>query len=244
MNAPDAAGVYEHVRAELTAFATRVTARPEIAAELAQEAALRLITRAAELPADPVQIRAWLFRVVSNLAVDYLRRHSTWRETVMVDVRARAESDSAFVRESASLRGSPELQSIAREHLAVCFSCTLRNVGAERSAALLLREVHGFSTEETAEMLDATPVQVKNWIQQARRHMQERYAETCALVNKRGACHQCTELDGFFNGGSRDPLDGSNHDVDARLRVLREDRTAALNCWHQRMLAFIDEALS
>ncbi|MBI4486164.1 MAG: hypothetical protein HY655_09155 [Acidobacteria bacterium] len=54
------------------------------------------------------------------------------------------------------------MTAIAPEHLAVCFACTLRNLPPLEAAALLLREVHGFSTAETAKVLDATPVQVKN----------------------------------------------------------------------------------
>ena len=64
---------------------------------------------------------------------------------------------------------------------------------------MLLREVHGFSTAEAADALDATAIQVKNWIQRARRTMTERYQHTCALVTKAGVCHQCVELDQFFN---------------------------------------------
>ena len=70
------------------------------------------------------------------------------------------------------------------------------------------RDVQEFSTSETATALDATEGQVKNWLQQARRTLEVRYAETCALVAKDGVCHQCVELDRFFNGTARNPLEG------------------------------------
>lgn len=238
------ADVFHQSRPELLSYATRLTARHEVAEELVQEAAVRLLADSSRLPDDPAQLRAWLFRVVSNLAIDYLRRHSTWREVVLIDVRARAEADEHFVKYSSSLRGSPEVAALAREHLAVCFSCTSRNLPPEQSAALILKEVHAFSIRETADMLDATPIQVKNWLQQARRTMHERYAATCALVNKQGVCHQCIELDGFFNGAARDPLAGTPHDVDARLAVMRERPGAPLTPWHRRMLQFIDDVLT
>lgn len=236
------ADVYERHRRELVGYATRLVVRDSIAEELVQEAAVRLL-QDERLPADEGQVRAWLFRVVSNLAIDHLRRHSTWRELVLVETRDRAEADATFVAESRGLRGSPEMKAIAREHLAVCLSCTLRNLPPQHAAALLLREVHGFSTAAAAETLDATPVQVKNWIQSARRVMEARYAHTCALVTKQGVCHQCVELDGFFNGKSRDPLRGTAHDLDARLRIVRETRAAALGPWHRRMLRLVDEML-
>lgn len=233
---------YERHRPELVNYATRLVLRESIAEELVQEAAVRLL-RDQRLPDDDTQIRAWMFRVVSNLAIDYLRRHSTWKEMVLIDTRERAEADPAYVAESLQLRGNPEMAAIAREHLAVCFACTLRNLPPLEAAALLLREVHDFSTTATAKTLDATPVQVKNWIQKARRTMAERYGHTCALVTKQGVCHQCVELDGFFNRQQRDPLAGTTRDLTARLAILRATRQAALGPWHRRMLKLVEDIL-
>ena len=234
------AASYERHRRELVTYATRLVLRESVAEELVQEAAIRLL-QDERLPDDDHQVRAWLFRVVSNLAIDHLRRHSTWKEMVLIDTRERAEADPTYVAESLRLRGNVEMAAIAREHLAICFACTLRNLPPRRAAALLLREVHGFSTAETSEVLDATHVQVKNWIQQARRTMDERYGHTCALVTKEGVCHQCVELDGFFNGQQRDPLDGTQRDLASRLAILRETREAALGPWHRRMLKLVED---
>lgn len=236
------AEIYERHRRELVNYATRLVLRDGIAEELVQEAALRLL-QDRRLPHDEGQIRAWLFRVVSNLAIDHLRRHSTWKELVLVDARERAVADPTFVAESEHMRGSPELSAIAREHLAVCFACTLRNLAPEQAAALLLREVYDFSTRETAEALEATAIQVKNWIQRARRTLEERYAHTCALVTKQGVCYQCVELDGFFNGQSRDPLETTARNLEARLAILRETRKGALGPWHKRMLRLVDDVV-
>src|SRR5688572_16648238 len=90
---------YERHRRELVNYATRLVLRHSIAEELVQEAAVRLLGDD-RLADDDAQIRAWLFRVVSNLAVDHLRRHSTWKEMVLVDTRARAEADPAYVAQS------------------------------------------------------------------------------------------------------------------------------------------------
>lgn len=234
--------IYERHRPELLNYATRLVLRGAVAEELVQEAAVRLL-QDHRLPDDEAQVRAWLFRVVSNLAIDHLRRHSTWKELVLVEARERGEADAGFVADSARMRGSPELAAIAREHLAVCFACTLRNLPPQQAAALLLREVYGFSTSETAEALEATPIQVKNWIQRARRSLEERYAHTCALVTKQGVCYQCVELDGFFNGQHRDPLETTARSVEARLDILRETRRAALGPWHARMLRLVDDVI-
>jgi RNA polymerase sigma-70 factor (ECF subfamily) len=237
------AASYDRHRRELVTYATRMVLRNEVAQELVQDAALRLLDDP-KLPDDDAQIRAWLFRVVSNLAIDHLRRHSTWRELVLLETRDRAEADPVYVEQSMALRGNPEMAAIAREHLAVCFACTLRNLPPPQAAALLLREVHGFSTAEAADVLDATVVQVKNWIQRARRTMTERYQHTCALVTKAGVCYQCVELDQFFNGTRRDPLSGTTRTVADRLTILKDTREAALGPWHRRMLRLVEAVIS
>jgi RNA polymerase sigma-70 factor (ECF subfamily) len=239
----ESADLYERHRRELLAYVTRLVARPQIAEELVQETAVRMLTSAA-VPSEPAEARAWLFKVATNLAVDHLRRHSTWRELVLVDTKEHCARDEAFVAMSRSRRGSPEQKAIAKEHLAVCFSCTLRNLAPFEASALLLKEVHGFSTQETADTLDATPVQVKNWLQRGRRTLEARYARTCALVTKDGVCHQCVELDAFFNGQTRDPLEGTARDVEARLAILRSRREHSLGAWHRAMLRILEEVIS
>jgi RNA polymerase sigma-70 factor, ECF subfamily len=237
------AAAYQLHQRELTAYATRLVVRPEVAEELVQDAAVRLLGSEV-VPTESAEVGAWLFKVVTNLAIDHLRRHSTWRELVLVDTKARCERDEAFISASRSMRGSPEQKAIAREHLMACFSCTLRNLAPFEAAALLLREVYGFSTRETASNLDATEVQVKNWLQQARRTLEARYARTCALVTKEGVCHQCVELDRFFNASERDPLDGTARDIEARLAIVRREREATLGPWHRQMLRILDDVIS
>ena len=238
-----AAALYERHQRELLTYLTRLVVRPQIAEELVQETAVRMLAATA-VPSEPAAARAWLFKVATNLAVDHLRRHSTWRELVLVDTKERCAKDEAFVARSRSNRGTPEQKAIAMEHLAVCFACTLRNLAPYEASALLLKEVHGFSVRETAETLDATPVQVKNWLQRGRRTLEARYARSCALVAKDGVCHQCVELDAFFNGTTRDPLDGSARDIEARLTILRDRRDAPLGAWHRAMLEILDEVIS
>jgi RNA polymerase sigma-70 factor, ECF subfamily len=198
------AQAYEQCRRELTSYVTRMVLRPAVAEELVQQAALRLV-EGDHTPTDPEGTRAWLLRVATNLAIDYLRRHSTWRENILLETRERAVTDEAFVAESRLLRGSPEMSAIAREHLAVCLSCTLRNLPPEHGAALLLVEVYDFTVPEAAEILGVSVGQAKGWIQSARAKLREKYSATCALITKQGVCYQCVELSRSFNGREENP---------------------------------------
>jgi RNA polymerase sigma-70 factor (ECF subfamily) len=233
--------VLEPARRELTAYLCRLVLRPSVADELTQTTFLRALECIDSLPAEPERARAWVFRVATNLAFDELKRHSTRRESLVVDLREAAESDPEFMARSRDLIGTPETKAIAREHVAACFACVLHNLSPQRAASVLLREVSGFSNEETAEILDATPGQVKNWLQEGRAAMLAKYEDTCALVRKEGVCHQCVELDGFMQAGQGSPASGKSMDFDARIAVVRGQSAQPWSAWHRMLFGLLDE---
>ena len=238
----DLADHYQASRAELVAYLTRMVLRPDVAEELAQEAALRLVTSGASI-SGPDGVRPWLFRVGSRLAIDHLRRHSTRREDVLGTARARAEHHERFQAESRLLAGSPDVALIAREHLAVCFACTLRHLPEQQAAMVLLVEVHDFPVREAAALLDASFGQAKYWLQAGREALRARFAATCALVNKQGVCHQCSELNRYFNGTPADPLEGTARNLEARITLVRATRNDRLGRWHAMMMRLVDDLL-
>ena len=114
------AQTYQQSRRELRSYLTRIVLRPDVAEELVQQAAVKLVEAGQgdkDMPDNADGMRAWLFRVGTHLAIDHLRRHSTWRENIMLEAREVAEGSEAFLSESALLRGSAETSAIAREHL-------------------------------------------------------------------------------------------------------------------------------
>lgn len=92
------AATFQSSRRTLTGYLTRLVAREDIAEELVQQAAVRALEQE-DLPEDPAELRTWFFRVATNLALDHLRKHSTWREGVLGETRGRAEHDPGFVAE-------------------------------------------------------------------------------------------------------------------------------------------------
>ena len=84
------AQAYQQSRRELRSYLTRMVLRPDVAEELVQQAALKLLEAErgeSTIPTDAEGVRAWLFRVATHLAIDHLRRHSTWREEVLLETR-------------------------------------------------------------------------------------------------------------------------------------------------------------
>lgn len=232
---------FEKHRKELTAYLCRLVVRPQIAEELAQTTFLRCFEASERLPDVSEGIRAWLFKVATNLAFDELRRHSSWKENMVLDLRETAEASPFILEQSKNLIGTPETKAIAREHLVACLSCTLRNLPEHKAAALLLKEVHGFSLGEVAKLLDATPAQVKNWLQEARNEMSERYSDTCALIQKNGICYQCVELDEFFGATQGNPLSDDANPIDSRLSIARDMNEKPWGPWHKIVLGLLDE---
>jgi RNA polymerase sigma-70 factor (ECF subfamily) len=56
-------------------------------------------------------------------------------------------------------------------------------------------------------------------------------------------CFQCVELDRYFNGEERNPLQHAA-DLDARLAVLRELRHQSPGPWHARLFELVRGVLS
>jgi RNA polymerase sigma-70 factor (ECF subfamily) len=232
---------FEALRPYLNGYLVRLVARPALAQDLVQGTYLKAFEALGRCPDDEPGIRRWVFRIATNAAVDELRRHSSWRETTMEDLRERAESDPAFMQRSGEMVGTPETALIAKQHLAACFSCTLRNFAPHKASALLLREVYGFSLEEIAEWLEASAAQVKNWLQETRAAIDARYGATCALVTKNGVCHQCVELTGFFRAERVDFPHDRSATLEDRFGVLKELRAHGSNAWHRMLFEAIDD---
>lgn len=231
---------WERNRSDLLRYVRRLLLDADAAEDIIQRAALRAIA-AESVPGDDLSLRKWLFRITSNLAIDEVRRRGTWSETALLDSREDAEGNAAFVSDSLAMRGTQEVDAIAREHVAFCFACTLRSFSPDRAASLLLVELYGFSVKEAAAILGASHGQVKNWLQETRAVIAQRHADRCALVSKRGVCHQCSELAAFFNGAPQNPLEGTTGDIADRVRIMRSADGRDLSSWHQRLLKIIEE---
>ena len=97
------ARAFEDYHAELLSFLRRATRDDEAAEDLAQEAFLRL-AREVEAGRTPEHIRAWLYRVASNLVVSRARRAHTVVAWLAQHGPAAAEDDRAPSPEEGLLR--------------------------------------------------------------------------------------------------------------------------------------------
>ncbi|MEM6343179.1 MAG: RNA polymerase sigma factor [Bacteroidota bacterium] len=190
---------FEACRPQLRAYLLRMTAHQEDTEDLVQETYLKA-HRGLEGFAGDSSLKTWLFAIGSNLARDYLRARKRWPENVTDICKTAALQNQAFFGEQMRIRQtSPQGHFEIKEHIVFCFTCIGKSLPLEQQIVLLLKEVYGFTTKEIAIIIDNNEAMVKYYLRVGRSKMIEIFDHRCALINKEGVCHQCSELNGIFN---------------------------------------------
>jgi RNA polymerase sigma-70 factor (ECF subfamily) len=145
-------------------------------------------------------LKTWVFQIATNLAKNYLKRSRRWTEDVsekakkIVLENANLRNEILHVHQT-SMHGSYEI----KEHIDTCFTCISKNLPVEQQVAIILKDVYDFSVPEIMLILNKTEGTMKYLLHAGRKTMTGVFDRRCALVNKTGVCHQCSELNGWFN---------------------------------------------
>jgi len=145
-------------------------------------------------------LKTWVFRIATNLAYDHLRKLKRWPADAQDQGAHLAISTpdiaQAFrIVHQTSSAGAYEM----KEHIDFCFTCISKTLPIENQVALILKDVYDFPVKEICLILDKTPGTVKHLLEDARETMTTIFDNRCALINKKGACDQCSQLNGIFN---------------------------------------------
>jgi RNA polymerase sigma-70 factor (TIGR02960 family) len=165
---------------------------------------------------DGRSLRAWLYRIATNRCLNYLRDSSrrpkiTTAATSGSPFAGAANSDEPWWLEPYpdslidTIELGPEARYDARESIALSFVAGLQHLPTQQRAALVLRDVLGFSTAEVAEMLDSTPASVNSALQRARASLQPSRG-TDRLTLPRSP-HEAEVLDQFIDAIQEGDLD-------------------------------------
>lgn len=184
---------------QLKSFILRITASVHDTEDIVQDTYIKAASNIATFKGQS-SLKTWLFAIASNLAKDNLRGKTRWVENVTDITREAALSNRGFLQEMMQIRmTSPQGNFEIREHITFCFTCISKSLPLEQQITLLLKEVYEFKVSEIAEIIDNTEAMVKYYLHTARTKMTTIFQGRCALINKEGTCHQCSELNGIFN---------------------------------------------
>ncbi|MCA9688503.1 MAG: RNA polymerase sigma factor [Nannocystaceae bacterium] len=199
----------------LEAFAYRMLAHPEDAAEAVQDALLRAHQGLAQFRGE-ARFTTWLFSILTRVCIDQLRARRRWRWDAQHHARVDPHAPHHDVLERLQAQdGGFE----AREHIAFCFSCVSRSLPPEEAAALLLREVFGYSNREAARICGVSESVLRHRLSAGRLSLQDAFAGLCGLVRKEGVCYQCEGLrDQAPAARQGSPLPDLGGDGDSSLR--------------------------
>jgi RNA polymerase sigma-70 factor (ECF subfamily) len=168
-------------RGELHAHCYRMLASVHDADDAVQEALIRAWKGLTGFEGRS-SVRTWLFKIATNTAIDAANRRS--RRELPVDLfppagpgegpgPARWETEwiepyPDQLLGASEPMASPETRYDARESLELAFVAALQHLTAHQRAVLIMREVAGFSANETADLLDTTVPAVNSALQRAR----------------------------------------------------------------------------
>lgn len=154
-------------------FVLRVLGNREDARDVCQEALVKAYLNIARLR-EGRKFKSWVHHIALNLCRDRFRAAGASAEHRAFDDEGPEESRVAVLRAQV---GSPELDT-HRAQLADLLQEVLAKLPSEQRSAILLREYHGFTSEEIAEISGVPAATVRTRIfyglRSVRRHLQAR----------------------------------------------------------------------
>lgn len=138
-------------------LALNITGRPEDAEEVLQESFLKTFEHLGDFREDS-RFYTWLARIVINEGLMKLRKRRSDRSIPIEDFVT--EEGEVIPREFADWGPNPE-ESLAQSELQAALLEAVESLPFSCRAVCHLRDVEGFSNQETAELLNLSPGAVK-----------------------------------------------------------------------------------
>ena len=199
---------FESSKGQLKSYLLRITASVNDAEDIVHDTYIKAVDKLNTFRGES-SLKTWLFTIASNLAKDNLRAQRRWTENVTDITKAAALQNKEFFGEAMHIAmTSPQGQFEVKEHIAFCFTCISKSLPLEQQLCIFLKEVYEFKVSEISEIVSTNEAMVKYYLHTGRSKMINIYDGRCALINKEGVCHQCSELNGIFN-----PKQNTQHEL-------------------------------
>ena len=154
-------------RRELHVHCYRMLGSYDEAEDAVQDTFLRA-WRALDTYDGRTYFRAWLYKIATNICLDVVRR-PTARDLVWLQ-----PYPDRLLDEIAPSHDRPDVVAVDRETIELTFLIALQALPARQRAALIARDVLGWSAAETAGLLDTSVAAANSALQRARVTMQQR----------------------------------------------------------------------
>jgi RNA polymerase sigma factor (sigma-70 family) len=213
------------------AVALRMMLNPSDAAEVTQEALLRVITRIGQFEGRS-SFRTWAYRIVMNCFLDAKRGRL---ESVVTSFADYGEALDKIPFEALDEPPSPERTLLIEEAKLGCMLGMLLCLDRGQRIAFVLGEVFECPSPVAAEILEITPAAFRKRLERARTDLSAFMQEKCGLLNPANPCRCEKKTKGFIAAGWVDPR--SLKFTAAHVRRIREDAPA-----HARTLDVVYEA--
>ena len=163
----------ERHRRELHVHCYRMLASFDEAEDAVQETFLRA-WRSREGFDGGTMVRAWLYRIATNVCLDVLRRRSRRLTTVQTfaDVPWLQPYPDQLLDEVAPVDSEPDAVVVERETIGLAFLAAMQVLPPRQRAALIVRDVLGWPASEAATLLDTSVAAANSALQRARATMQ------------------------------------------------------------------------
>jgi RNA polymerase sigma-70 factor (ECF subfamily) len=174
------AGLAERHRWELRVHCYRMVGSFDDAEDLVQEALLRAWRYRGSFQGRSA-FRAWLYRIATNVCLDFLDRHP--RQPAPGESGRPAEVGwlqpfpDRLLEPVAAREAEPEAVVVARETIELAFVVAIQHLPPRQRAVLILRDMLGWPAAETAALLEMSVAAVKSALQRARPVLREHLPE-------------------------------------------------------------------
>lgn len=191
--------IYSEFKDQLKSYFYRLVADRNDAEDLTHDTFVKAFDKIGTYR-NQSSIKTWTFTIATHLAYDFLKKKKRWAPDLLDQAKEKA-TQNKFLRDY--LQRSSEKDVYGKfelaEHIDFCFTCVSKSLPIEQQVALLLADVYEFTVKEVAMILEKGEGAVKHYLRFARTTMAEIYDNRCALINKKGICHQCSELNNWLN---------------------------------------------
>jgi RNA polymerase sigma-70 factor (ECF subfamily) len=157
--------------------------------------------------------RAWLYKIATNTCLDTLKRTKRRAGGTFAEVPWLQPFPDHLLDQIAPPEDEPDAVVVARETIELTYIALIQSLPARQRAALVLRDVLGWSAAETADALQTTVASANSALQRARAAIGEDLPEPrpSELTDDERRL-----LEGFIDTHERE-------DTDAAVALMRED---------------------